>query len=320
MKLEAFAIILIAAMISNASAVYWSSCVSTNSSSWCIYRESQNLSFESSGSVEGKITPVEVYGRSLSPYLSYYAELGANDVRLSERTSALEGSYKSVDEIEMRSAVYPNEIDIYVDKPAASDIYTISYRNETWPVFIGARRAIAYSGKQINDRELEGNNGDFVGANFLYNHELYVDRTSVMWLQRMNATVLATNDAILLVEFKPTKYLGYLIQANFSGMADLSYRNQDFRKTQNDLRRSTYPYPSISEGDERYYGTYNLSRKIEMRSTFEENVIEQEKEYYWLPCDYGGWNDMMDFDKKSYGYGTNEIFDCTCDSWQDQGG
>ena len=311
---------MVVALVSNTDAVYWSSCVSTNSSSWCIYRESQNLSFESSGSVEGKISPIEVHGRSLSSHLSYYAELGANDVRLSERTSALEGSYKSVDEIEMQSTVYPDEIEITVDKPLGTDLYTIEYKNEKWPVFLRASRTVAYSGQQINDRELLGNNGDFVGASFLYNHELSKDRKSVMWLQRMNATVLATDDSILLVEFKPTKYLGYLIQANSSGMADLSYRNQDFRKTQNDLRRSTYPYPSISEGDERYYGTYNLSRKIEMRSTFEENVIEQEKEYYWLPCDYGGWNDMMHFDKKSYGYGTNEIFDCTCDSWQDQGG
>ena len=303
MKLEAFAIILIAAMISNASAVYWSSCVSTNSSSWCIYRESQNLSFESSGSVEGKITPVEVYGRSLSPYLSYYAELGANDVRLSERTSALEGSYKSVDEIEMRSAVYPNEIDIYVDKPAASDIYTISYRNETWPVFIGARRAIAYSGKQINDRELEGNNGDFVGANFLYNRELTKEQQSIIWLQRMNATVLATDEAILLAEFKPTKYLGYLLQAKTTGIADLSYRQRDYRY---DVRHQMYP--AVSEGDERYFGEYNLARKIEMRSTFEDYDDDDE----WLPCCYSGWNDMGLAYQNLFGINVREVLNCTC--------
>jgi len=308
MKFETFAVffVIAATIVSNSSAIYWSSCVATNSSSWCIYRESQNLSFESSGSVEGIISPIEVHGRSLSPHLSYYAELGANDVRLSERTSALGGSYKSVDEISMQSVVYPDEIEIFVDKPVGTDIYTISYKNEIWPVFLRASRTVAYSGQQINDRELEGNNGDFVGANFLYNHELSKDRKSVLWLQRMNATVLSTNDAILLVEFKPTKYLGYLIQANFSGMADLSYRNPDFRKTQYDFRHRTYP--SISEGDERYYGTYNLSRRIEMRSTFEE--VENEDD--WLPCCYGGWNDMMYFDKKSFGSGTNKIFDCTC--------
>jgi hypothetical protein len=97
---------------------------------------------------------------------------------------------------------------VTIDKPIGTDIYSIEYENEQWPVIIKASKTLAYSGQQINDRDFEGNNGDFVGANFLYNHELSKEQRSVIWLQRMNASVLATNDTILSAEFKPTKYLG----------------------------------------------------------------------------------------------------------------
>ena len=261
------AIFLLAAfaLTMDANAVYWSSSVDTNSSHWSIYRESSNISFNLSSSVEGKISPVESRGRILSPYQSYYEEVGTNDVRLRQRTSSLEGIYKSSDEIKMQSVVYPDEIEITVDKPAGTDIYTIEYKNEIWPVFLKASRTLAYSGQQINNRDFEGNNGDFVGANFLYNHELSKEQRSVIWLQRMNATVLATDDSILLAEFKPTKYLGYLINAKTTGIADLSYRLRD---SQYDVKHQNYP--ALSEGEERYYGTYDLTRKIEMRSVFEK--------------------------------------------------
>jgi hypothetical protein len=253
--------------------------------------------------VYGKISPVESRGRILSPYQSYYEEVGTNDVRLRQRTSSLKGSYKASDEIMMQSVVYPDEIEITVDKPAGTDLYTIEYKNEKWPVFIRASRTLAYSGQQINDRDFEGNNGDFVGANFLYNRELSKEQMSVIWLQRMNATVLATNDSILLAEFKPTKYLGYLIQANSTGIADLSYRLRD---SQYDVKHQNYP--ALSEGDERYYGTYDLSRKIEMRSLYQI----PENEEGWLPCCYDGWNDMVQLDQKGFGINAKRIFDCTC--------
>jgi hypothetical protein len=253
------------ALTLNANADYWWSSVDTNSSHWSIYRQSQNLSFHMSGSVEGSVSPVDINGRTISPHLSYYVDVGSNDVRLRQRTSALEGNYKSAEEMMLESRSYPEEIEITVDKPAGTDIYTIEYKNEIWPVFASASRTLDYSGKQINDRDFEGNNGDFVGANFLYNRELTKEQRSIIWLQRMNATVLATDEAILLAEFKPTKYLGYLMQAKTNGIADLSYRQRDYRY---DVRHQMYP--AVSEGDERYYGEYNLARKIEMRSTFED--------------------------------------------------
>jgi hypothetical protein len=137
----------------NANAIYWTSSIDTNSSHWSIYRQSSNISFDLSGSVGGEISPVESHGRILKPYQSFYEEIGANDVRLRERTSALDGSYKSADEIQMQSTVYPNDIEILVDKPIGTDLYTIEYKNEQWPVSIKASRAIVYSGQQINDRD-----------------------------------------------------------------------------------------------------------------------------------------------------------------------
>jgi hypothetical protein len=260
--------------------------------------------------VEGKISPVESRYRTLIPYQSYYEEVGTNDVRLRQRTNALEGSYKSTDEITMQSVVYPDEIEITVDKPVGTDIYAIEYENEQWPVIIKASKTLAYSGQQINDRDFEGNNGDFVGANFLYNHELSKDQRSVIWLQRMNASVLATNDAILSAEFKPTKYLGYLIQANTTGIADLSYRLRD---SQYDVKHQNYP--ALSEGEERYYGTYDLTRKIEMRSIFErsnDTDAEEFSGYSWLPCCSSGWGDMSLPDQKGFGTSAKGVFDCTC--------
>ncbi len=303
-------LLIVFALSSNVCGVYWSSHVDTNSSHWSIYRESSNISFNLSSSVEGKISSVESRYRSLHPYQSYYEEVGTNDVRLKQRTNALEGSYKSTDEIMMQSAVYPDEIEITVDKPIGTDIYAIEYENEQWPVIIKASKTLAYSGRQINDRDFEGNNGDFVGAYFLYNHELSKEQRSVIWLQRMNASVLATNDTILSAEFKPTKYLGYLIQVNTTGIADLSYRQGD---SQYDVKHKNYP--ALSEGEERYYGTYDLARKIEMRSVFERSDDTDADEfsgYSWLPCCSSGWGDMSIPDQKGFGTSAKGIFDCTC--------
>ena len=312
MNQKPLAIILLVAfaLTLNTNAVYWSSRVDTNSSHWSIYRESSNISFNLSSSVEGKISPVESRGRILSPYQSNYEEVGTNDVRLRQRTNALEGSYKSTDEIMMQSTVYPNDIDILVDKPIGTDIYAIEYENEQWPVIIKASKTLAYSGQQINDRDFEGNNGDFVGANFLYNRELSKEQRSVIWLQRMNASVLATNDTILSAEFKPTKYLGYLIQANTTGIADLSYRLRDSKY---DVKHQNYP--ALIEGEERYYGAYNLSRKIEMRSVFEKSDDTDADDfsgYCWLPCCSSGWGDMSIPDQKGFGTSAKGVFDCTC--------
>lgn len=277
MKPDHLVFIIILATISSASADYWQSTIGTNSSSWSIYRQSGNMTFIQSSLVEGKIAPIEFHGVLLNPYSSYYSEVKANDIRLRERTSALEGDYRSEDEMRLWSNI-EKEITIDYVKPIGTNIYTFSF-NEMWPVSLTSRRTLEYSGRQINDRDFEGNNRDYAGSNLLYNHKLFKDRSAVMWLESMNATVLANDDSILQADFMPTKYLGYLIQTNTTGIADLRYKQAG---SQYNVKR--YDYPPLSESDERYYGTYALSRKIEMRSRYPYYNETDEEMNEWLPC------------------------------------
>jgi len=237
------------------------------------------MTFIQSSLVEGEIAPIEFHGALLNPYSSYYSNVNDNDVQLKERTSALEGDYRSEDEMRLWSNI-GSDIDIDYAKPAGTDVYTFSF-HEIWPVALTSRRTLEYSGRQINDRDFEGNNRDFVGSNLLYNRKLFKDRSAVMWLERMNATVQATDDSILRADFMPTKYLGYQIQTNTTGIADLRYRQAG---SQYDVKR--YDYTPLSESDERYYGTYALSRKIEMRSQYPNynETDDETNDYEWLPC------------------------------------
>jgi hypothetical protein len=136
-----------------------------------------------------------------------------------------------------------NEVNIYLTKPSGTNVFTLTYFEE-WPVSLTASRSLHYSGKQINDRDFEGNNRDFIGSNLLYNPVLSEERRSLMWLQRMNATVHATDEAILDAEFMPTKYLGYTISTQTTGIADLRYKQTS---PQYDVKRRDYP--AINEGE-----------------------------------------------------------------------
>ena len=86
-----------------------------------------------------------------------------------------------------------------IAKSTYSDTYIIKFI-EKWPANISASQRLEYSGKCINNRDFSGNNLDFVGTNLLYNKKLSKDRVIEMRLDRMNATVLATDDKIIQVE------------------------------------------------------------------------------------------------------------------------
>lgn len=305
-------LIVIFAINSIASAAYWSSIVSTNSNQWSIFRQNSNLSFDLSSSVEGNITPINISpvqsrSRILHAYQSYYAEVGNNDVHFRQRTSSLQGSYRSSDMITMKSAILPDVINITVDKPSGTDVFTIEYWTERWPVFIKSNRTLAYSGQGINDRDFEGNNGDYVGANFLYNRELSKEQRTIMWLKRMNATVRAVDNSSIFAQFMPTKYLGYELKSNNTGIADLSYQ---FRDTDYDSKHQDYPPASMRE--ERYYGAFDLTRKINMKTVFNRsgNTIEETKA--WLPCCFDGGKDLTPSEKEDFAADPESVFDCTC--------
>jgi hypothetical protein len=308
----ALLLIVIFAIILNASAVYWSSSVSTNSNQWSIFRQNSNLSFELSSSVEGNISaidisPVQSRSRILHPYQSYYAEVGNNDVHFRQRTSSLQGSYRSSDMVTMQSAVSQDEINITVDKPSGTDVFTIEYWTERWPVFIKSNRTLAYSGQGINDRDFEGNNGDYVGANFLYNRELLKEQKTVMWLKSLNATVWAVDNSSIFAQFMPTKYLGYELKSNSTGIADLSYQ---FRDINYDSKHQDYPPVSMRE--ERYYGAFGLTRKINMKTAFDRSGNTEERANAWLPCCFNGIKDMTLSEKEDFAADPESVFDCTC--------
>lgn len=308
----ALLLIVIIVLISNASAGYWGVKVETNSSSWSIYRQNSNISFDLSSSVKGNISPIDISpsksrSRILSPYQSYYANVGNNDVGFKQRTNSLIGSYKSTDEIMMQSVLYLEGISISTVKPAGTNLFTIKYSGEKSPVIIKGNRTLAYFGQGINDRDFEGNSGDFAGASFLYNRELTKEQKTVMWLQRMNATVKAVNDGIVFAELKPIKYLGYEIKANSTGIADLSYR---FRDTEYNVKQRNYP--ELIMGDERYWGKYDLMRRINMKSAFIVVNNTDDDIDSWLPCCSAGWKDMLHFEKEDFGTDAKGVFDCTC--------
>ncbi len=288
--------LLFAALISTTSAASWTGGVDnvSDGSSWWIHRHSATMKFDLSGSVEGDIAPIAITpaGRVLSPYYSGRSDLEANDVRLRERTSALEGTYSSEELIGLRSEAEA-DVNLTYAKPAGSNVWTITWE-ENWPVTLNASRTVDYVGKSINDRDFAGNNGDLVGASFLYNGELSRERNVALRLDRLNATVVATNETIVSADVFTTKSTVYDITSHSTGVADLRYRQVDSR---GDL---------INLGEERYSGTYDITRKVEMESVYTNETEEKD----WLSCCVGGCSDLDPCEIASWG--EVGVFDCAC--------
>lgn len=258
--------------LSSAGSVYWSSTVNTNSSSWSIYRQSDTFRFEQQGSVEGTISPIEFRGRTLSPYLSCSSDIGSNDVHLQERLTAREGHYRSEDMSTLKSNA-DTEIMVNTTK-FESGLYAIGYE-EDWPVFLGAGRLLAYQGQNINYRDYAANNRDSVGSKFLYNKKLLQLCGLDMYLDRMNISILANDKKLLDVEVMPVGNLSYKMDANTTGIADLSYR-----KTGSQYDTEKKSYPALSEGWERYYGSFKIHRQILMNLSSFNSIGDNES----IPC------------------------------------
>lgn len=290
--------------ITSASADFVSLAVDTNnSSSWSLYRQSTNLSFDYSQSVQGTISPVEYRGRSLAPYHSSYQEVDVNDVRLRDRTSAQQGSYSSEEWMSLKSEV-SNPIEINISKPVG-EIFTIKFI-EQWPVILRSSKTIKYSGQGINNREYAGNNLDYAGSNLLYNKELSKETNVGMLLTSMNATVLATiNDTFISADFLPRKEMYYDTRTYTTGIADMKYRQTG---SSYDFKRGSYEM--FGEGEERYIGSYNITRSIHMKSDHLETATDED----WLPCCFNRGNDIDLLEATDYGVSAREVFDCTCDS------
>jgi hypothetical protein len=285
--------ILLMSLITCAYAASWSGGVITDSDSWYIYRESSNLSFTLEQSVQGQVSPVDFRGRTLSPFHSYYGDLELNDVRIKEKTAALEGSLSIEELLTLKSSIN-NSVNASWYKPAGSDLWTIDFY-EKWPVKLCYSKTMAYSGKNRNNRDFVGNNQDFVGANFLYNKEFSKERIINASLERMNATVLATDESPRM-SVKATRSTEYRLKAHTTGIADLKYRQVGANDE------------TMNAGDERFVGVYDIEKKIQMKSRFDLYLEEDG----WLPCCYGGWSDMNYRDQKGFGKSARGVFDCSC--------
>lgn len=284
---------LLLALIFSASAASWSGSVKTDSGSWDIKRQSSNSSFFYEQSVQGQISAVDYRGRSLSPYHSFYENVNFNDVRVKERTAAQQGAYSSEEMLSIKSNIN-NSVNATICKPAGSDVYTIEFQ-EHWPVNLSYSKSINYTGKGINNREFFGNNYDYAGANFLYNHEFSKERHLNATLKRMNSTVLATEEAILKAELEATRDTQYSLKSHSTGIATLKYRQLDER---NEI---------LNEADERFVGIYDINSNIQMKSRFDK--IQKEED--WLLCCSGGYLNLTTVEQEGL-KSARGIFDCTC--------
>lgn len=283
----------------------WLGYVKTTDDFWSIYRYGNNMSYKSDQLIEGRIKSiVGPRGRVLNPYCSNFQDMDLIDVRLKERTGASEGNYSCHEHIDAWAQIrMPVGLDI--TKSTSSDTYATKFI-ERWQANIASSQTLEYSGKNINNRDFSGNNVDFMGANLLFNKNLSKDRTIEMRLERMNATVIATDDNIIQIERKPTRDLNYHISTNTTGIADLSYQQFGQKLDQSSLNS----YETVNEGDERYYGFFNITKAIHMKTQFPDSSGSDQ----WLPCCYQGWKDMNIFDRKMLS--AQEIFNCTCSAAQ----
>jgi hypothetical protein len=252
-------------------------------------------------SVEGTIAPIDYHGRILSPYHSYYKDVDVNDVRLKDRTYAREGTYRWEEDSSLRSDI-SKAVTMNISKPAGTNEYLVWF-DEQWPVVLKTSKSLEYSGRNINNREFAGNNLDFAGQNLLYNPTLSEEWNATLRLVRMNASVMATDHSILAAALRPTRDLDVRSEIHTTGIADLSYR-----QTGPDYLLKRGDYPVLNEGDERYYGTFDIYRNIRLSSKFENKTKPDD----WLPCCTGGWASMKPYDRKGFGSNAAGIFDCTC--------
>lgn len=167
----------------------------------------------------GEISSIAVTlaGRVLSPYYSGMADIDANDVRLRERTGALEGTYSSDDLISLKANTESSAKRTY-SKPAGSSIWTITLA-ENWPVDLNASKTVDYLGKMINDRDWARNNGDAVGSSLLYNTELSRERNVALNIDHLNATIIVTDDTIVSTDVFATRSTLYDTTFHSTGIA-----------------------------------------------------------------------------------------------------
>ena len=229
------------------------------------YRRSMTASFEISGFALGEGT----YHR--------YTEMDVNDVRMSERISAKDGTLDTEEQINLRA----DDVNPWEEKsaklPGSRQDYSFTV-NETWPVSLTAKKSTDYVGRGISDREIFGNNLDYVSSQHLYSTDFRKDRTCELELKNawFEAILNDTTDNILRDTFLPAKSTDYDLDTHSTGLVILKYGQAKDREV-------------AGEGDERYEGSFRIHRHISMGSPGRN---ETDSEDDWLGCCAGNEDDL----------------------------
>ena len=214
-------------------------------------RQSDNLSLDLSGSAIGE-------GR-----YQRYTELGLLETRMRERIAAANGTLDTEERIRL-IADTSNDVEVTVVKNPGTQDFIITV-DERWPVAILAQRNIDYLGKGISDREIFGNNLDYVGASYLRATDLRKERTSFLELQNTWFEGVLNNTTKTIVQdiFQPNKTIDYNLQSHSKGMVTLKYRQARDRVT-------------AEESVEDYAGIFEIARHIQMVNYYWNTTDEEE--------------------------------------------
>lgn len=97
-----------------------------------------------------------------------------------------------------------------------------------------------------------------------------------------------------------------VLQANQDFASQLGTVNNLMDPTEMDIKKSAWHDPAI-EIDEDYWGTYHIEKNM----TLEVPYYKKQSTDDWLPCCFGGFDDMHTSDSK-YLKSAKGVFDCTC--------
>ncbi|MEI6104132.1 MAG: hypothetical protein WCP70_09320 [Methanothrix sp.] len=275
-------------------AASWSGFVNTDSSSWSVVRQSQNLSAHLTEQIDGAVGPLNVtpLGRSVAGYHSRYVNVNANDVMLKERTSATKGYLKSAEQTDLLSSTQGNinkRMKVSGDKTIG--IIEVNF-SEEWPVLLKNKRHIYYNGSEINDRIFGGNNWDFAGTSSLYNSQYEQATAYGLFLHHLNISITAVlvnksidNDEIFKnssyitsLNYLPSRITRYDSRTYSTGITDvkLAQASQNQLSTTKGLGRINYD--SLIE--QRYYGHFQMN--MSLNETFWKPLPVNQTEYHWL--------------------------------------
>jgi len=244
-------------------------------------RQSLNASLDISGQAIGE-------GRYYR-----YTEMDFNDVRMAERISAARGSMDTGERIRLEAEA-SGTIELVTLKASGGQNFTLTV-NETWPVAMAAARRMDYIGQSISDRELFSNNLDYVGTSFFQSTDLKKDRGCYLELRNawFEGFLNNTTKTLYYDSFLPTKITDYSLSSRFSGEAVLKFRQSKDRSP-------------VNEGEERYKGSYEISRQIFM-SSIRENLTDLEIGY--LECCLGQTRSSLE--KRVFGGDMSCVYGCS---------